>query len=179
MFTCTHTFMATGGYTDTATATGTDTVNNVPAPLETASATVLARTSMTSLEAEYWKEHLSATGALLPLALGNVSVSSTNSAFAILTWTGGCERSTTRAVNCLAAQLLAAELNVANDAANACIDTAIIQANSFLVTISYAGPGQRYVLTPTQLDTAFSLADPLDSFNGRGCPQPEIPASSS
>jgi hypothetical protein len=40
VFTCSHTFTAAGSYTDTATATGTDNVDSLPAPEETASASV-------------------------------------------------------------------------------------------------------------------------------------------
>ena len=57
-----------------------------------------------------------------------------------------CSSNTSQgAVACLAAQLLGAELNVANGASH-CADTVISQANAFLVSVNYVGPriGERH-----------------------------------
>ncbi len=71
------------------------------------------------------------------------------------------------AVGCLAGQLLAAELNVANGS-NTCINATISQANSFLSSIGYKGPTGTYKLTSAQRATAVSLAGTLNTYNNRG-----------
>ena len=88
--------------------------------------------------------------------------------------------SSQNAVGCLAAQLLAAELNVAN-VANSCIVTVadgINDANKFLsggaadgVTgISYTGPASTYTLTTAQRNEALVLKNKLVNYNqGGGC----------
>jgi hypothetical protein len=73
------------------------------------------------------------------------------------------------AVGCLATQLLTAELNVANDVSNACAYSTIVQANTFLVTIGYAGPNLTYPQTVAQREAAITLAGKLDSFNNGTC----------
>ena len=71
------------------------------------------------------------------------------------------------AVGCLAGQLLAAELNVANGS-NTCINATISQANSFLSSIGYKGPTGTYKLTSAQRATAVSLSGTLNTYNNRG-----------
>ncbi len=170
VFTCTHTFNAAGMFTDTATATGTDTTSNLPAPPETASATVQVGTGNAALGLGFWKNHTTATGALLPMTLGHFTVDSTTTASAIFAAMNCSNSSPQGAVGCLAAQLLTAELNVANDVSNACAYSTIVQANMFLVTIGYAGPNQTYPQTAAQREAAISLAGRLDSFNNGTCP---------
>jgi hypothetical protein len=75
------------------------------------------------------------------------------------------------AAACLAAQLLGAELNVANGA-NTCICGTIKDANAFLVEIGYAGPGVavHYDLSHTRAQ-AIALKTKLDNYNNnKGCP---------
>jgi hypothetical protein len=169
VFVCTHTFNVAGTYTDTATATGMDTTDNLAAPPETASATVQARAANAVLGPGSWKNNLSATGALLPVALGNFTVSSTAAASSIFESMNCGKSSPEGAVGCLAAELLSAELNVANDASNACVYATVIQANSLLIAIGYAGPGHTYTETAAQRDASISLAGKLDSFNNGSC----------
>jgi hypothetical protein len=169
VFTCTHTFSATGTFTDTATATGTDTTSNLPAPAETASATVQVGTGNAAVGLGFWKNHPTATGALLPVTLGRFTVDSTTTASAIFAAMNCGITSPQGAVGCLAAQLVTAELNVANDVSNACAYSTIVQANMFLVTIGYAGPNLTYPQTAAQRDAAISLAGKLDSFNNGTC----------
>lgn len=83
------------------------------------------------------------------------------------------------AIGCLAGHLLAAELNVKNNAGNACIAAVIANADSFLsggvvdgVTgINYNGPSATYTLTTAQRNLAISLKNALDKYNNNlGCP---------
>jgi hypothetical protein len=169
VFTCTHTFNSAGTFTDTATASGTDTTSNLAAPPETASATVQVGASNAALGLGFWKNHPTATSALLPMTLGHFRVDSTTTASAIFAAMNCSNSSPQGAVGCLAAQLLTAELNVANDVSNACAYSTIVQANMFLVTIGYAGPNQAYPQTAAQREAAISLEGKLDSFNNGTC----------
>jgi hypothetical protein len=76
------------------------------------------------------------------------------------------------AAACLAAQLLGAELNVANGA-NPCICTTINQAIAALTAVHYAGPGAAITLSGSGYTRAqlISLKTALDNYNnGLGCP---------
>jgi uncharacterized repeat protein (TIGR01451 family) len=171
VFTCTTTFNTPGTFTDNATATGTDTVDANPAPVETASATVVVVSSIPALSAGYWKNHETATTALLPQTLGGYSVTTFSQARAIFE-AMNCSNSSTstqNAVGCLAAQLLAAELNVANNTSNACINSTLIAANQFLNSVAYTGPTGTYTLTSAQRSSAISLASTLNNFNNGIC----------
>lgn len=84
----------------------------------------------------YWKNHTSAMSPLLPQALGNYMVTTTTQGVAVLS-----DPSAKYAENQLAAQLLAAELNLANNAPTCpALATAITDANGLLTTIGYNGP---------------------------------------
>ena len=73
------------------------------------------------------------------------------------------------AAGCLAAQLLAAKLNVKNGAA-ACIAPTIASADAFLSSSGYTGPNATYTLTAEQRAQAIELKDVLDTYNnGLGC----------
>jgi hypothetical protein len=79
--------------------------------------------------------------------------------------------SNSNAAACLAAQLLGAELNVAN-VANPCICDTINQAIAFLTAVGYSGPGSAvtFDLTHTRAQ-AIALKTALDNYNnGLGCP---------
>jgi hypothetical protein len=79
--------------------------------------------------------------------------------------------SDSNAAACLAAQLLAAELNVANGA-NRCICDTINEANAFLEAVNYNGPGSAVTFDATHTRAqAIALKTALDSYNNnKGCP---------
>jgi hypothetical protein len=78
------------------------------------------------------------------------------------------------AASCLAAQLLAAELNVAN-VANDCICDTIADAKAFLTAVGYDGPNDANGVTFSGSNTrayAIELKTDLDNYNnGLGCPE--------
>jgi hypothetical protein len=78
--------------------------------------------------------------------------------------------SDSNAAACLAAQLLGAELNVANGANN-CACSIIGQAKSFLSAVGYAGPGSKVTFNATHTRAmAISLKTLLDNYNNnKGC----------
>jgi len=79
--------------------------------------------------------------------------------------------SNSNAAACLAAQLLGAELNVAN-IANPCICDTINQAIAFLTAVGYNGPGSAVAFNATYTRAgAIALKTALDNYNnGLGCP---------
>ena len=110
----------------------------------------------------------------LPQPLGGYSVTTFQTVAKVIA-ANNCSNATTsaqNAVGCLAAQLLAAELNVAFGS-NTCIITnanGINAANAFLTGISYAGPTGTYPLTTAQRNTALTLKNELVNYNqGGGC----------
>jgi hypothetical protein len=134
----------------------------------------------------YWKTHLTFdskhplapyTAKYLPKSLGNYVVDTTAKATAV--FNANCSSTTSQnAISCLAAQLLAAELNVANGA-DPCANAIIAKANSFLsggtvdgVTgINYVGPTGNYsTITAAQRAEAISLKTALDTYNNGTCP---------
>jgi hypothetical protein len=119
-----------------------------------------------ALSQGYWKNHQAQTSSLLPIKLGSYAVSTSSQARAVFD-ASNCGKSTQQnAVGCLAAQLLAAELNQANHAQPAsCVVNAISSANAFLGGLPYVGPSGSYALTQTQRQAAISLATTLDNFN--------------
>jgi len=138
----------------------------------------------------YWKNHLAANGTAgcsslpsgtgcskngpftkqyLPLNLGNYTVSTIQQAANVFVGMNCSNSSGQNAVGCLAGQLLAAELNVANGASH-CADTVISDANAFLISINYTGPSGTYTLTSAQRSTAVQLAGELSAYNAGTCP---------
>ena len=105
----------------------------------------------------FWKNHEAATTALLPQTLGHYTVSTFAEAKAIF---GAMKCSD--AVNCLAAHLLAAQLDVANGS-SICITGVIFHANQFLDKVGYAGPGN-YTITADQRAHAISFEQALDKY---------------
>jgi hypothetical protein len=79
------------------------------------------------------------------------------------------------AAACLAAQLLAAQLNVANGA-NTCICDTIKEAKAFLTAVNYNGPGQPVTFNATYTRAkAIELKTRLDNYNNNlGCPAPPV-----
>jgi hypothetical protein len=105
----------------------------------------------------YWKNHESATTALLPEMLGNYTVSTFAQATAIFD-----AMKCSSPVDCLAGHLLAAELDVASGS-SICITGVIFQANTLLKKVAYAGPGD-YTASATQLARALALEVELDNY---------------
>jgi hypothetical protein len=115
----------------------------------------------------YWKNHQRHAELLLPLNLGNFTVSSFSTARAIF---NGMNCSSTKdqdAVGCLAGHLLASTLNVKNNASK-CIQPTIDAANAFLKSIGYSGPTGKYTLTAAQRAQLIQLKDALDKYNNTG-----------
>jgi hypothetical protein len=78
--------------------------------------------------------------------------------------------SDSNAAACLAAQLLAAELNVANQA-NTCICATIGNAIDFLTAVGYSGPGTKPTFSGTNTRAAaIALKTRLDNYNNGTCP---------
>jgi hypothetical protein len=132
----------------------------------------------------YWKNHRVQATALLPQKLGNYTVATFAQATAVFNATN-CGSSTSQgAIGCLAGQLLAAELNLANFA-SPCIQPTVNKATSFLkggtVTaggttatgVNYVGPSGTYTLTANGRTVATKLASALDGYNsGKSCVNP-------
>jgi hypothetical protein len=151
---------------------------------QTKTCTMLNHDIAPRLTIGYWKNHLSQVSALLPQKLGNYTVATTAQATAVFNATN-CSSSTSQsAIGCLAGELLAAELNLANFA-SPCIQPTVNKATSFLkggtVTVSgktaagvsYVGPSGTYNLSATQRAIAVSLSGALDAYNnGKSCPNP-------
>jgi hypothetical protein len=182
---------------NTATSTTNDTLTPV-----SAHATVRVCHFRAALTIGYWANHLDKTGQpycgnlpggtgcsnngpwakpYLPQPIGPYSVSSILNAAQVFA-SNNCSNASTSGQNafaCLAAQQLAAELNVANGA-NFCIGGVISSANSFLSggTVdgvagrSYPGPGVSISpsVTTAQRNEALVLKNKLANYNqGGGC----------
>jgi hypothetical protein len=105
----------------------------------------------------FWKNHQTQTQALLPQELGSFVVSTASEATAIFK-----AMKCNDAVDCLAGHLLAAELDVANGS-SICISAVIFQANQFLGSVGYSGPGP-YTITSSQRAMALSFESTLDDY---------------
>jgi Prealbumin-like fold domain len=154
-------------------------------PGETKTCTILNHDIAPRLTIGYWKTHPSQTTALLPQKLGNYTVATFAQANAVFN-AANCSSSTSQnAIGCLAGQLLAAELNLANFA-SPCIQSTVNKANTFLkggtVTVSgktaagvnYVGPSGTYTLSATQRAIAVALSNALNSYNNnsKSCSNP-------
>jgi hypothetical protein len=132
----------------------------------------------------YWKTHQAATTALLPQTLGSYAVTTFAGALAVLN--ANCSSSkASDLISCLAAQLLAAKLNLAN-ASDPCIQPTVTKADAFLsggtvtaggVTatgVTYTGPSGTYTLSASQRAVAETLKNALDKYNNnkKGCLNP-------
>jgi len=181
----TFTRVATLSATTTNTATATGTVLGIIVTA-TASATVTANSGNCPFTPGYWKNHLSEASRFLPIRLGNFSVSTTTLVTRVFNAMNCSSNKPADAIGCLAGHLLAAKLNVANGGGNACINTVISKADTFLTkpptttvtfgsnsapSINYTGPTGTYNLTTAQRNLAVSLKDALDKYNNNlGCP---------
>ena len=113
----------------------------------------------------YWKNHITegnpTTLSLLPISLGNYVVSTGAQVTAIFN-----AMNCSAPVNCLAAHLLAVELDLASGS-NPCITSVVADADAFLVARSYAGVGT-YVLTAAQKTAALALQSSLSTYISGG-----------
>ncbi len=156
------------GWSGACSGTGTCTVTMDQDRAVTATF-ALAPTSVGALSAGYWKTHQAQTTALLPITLGNYTVSTFAQATAVFKNMNCGTSSQNGAAGCLAGQLLAAKLNVKNGAGT-CIAPTIADADAFLVSINYVGPSGTYSLSAAQRALAIQLKDALDRYNnGLGC----------
>ncbi len=125
----------------------------------------------------YWKTHGTHTASLLPQNLGDYVVDSWAKAQAVFDDTKCGHGQSADALGCLAGHLLAAKLNLANGA-DPCIGPVVGQADAFLRSLGYAGPGT-YSLSSSQRETALTLKNKLDAYNnGGGCPEDDPPTPS-
>lgn len=119
--------------------------------------------------AGYWKTNEAATTDLLPVMLGNYRVDSFPNAQNVFKKMNCSIKSNNDAVGCLAGQLLAAKLNVENDA-DPCINSTIASADAFLISVGYIGPSGTYTLTKAERQSAIDLKTLLANYNtGLGC----------
>jgi hypothetical protein len=112
-------------------------------------------------------------GACVAGKLSNTFTATASTALTVFN-ANNCSNASTsdsNAAACLAAQLLAAELNVAN-VANPCICTTITNAIAFLTAVGYNGPGSKVTFNATYTRAgAIALKTALDNYNnGKGCP---------
>jgi Prealbumin-like fold domain len=146
---------------------------------QTKTCTMLNHDIAPRLTIGYWKNHQSQTTALLPQKLGNYNVATFVQATAVFNATNCSSTKPQDAIGCLAGELLAAELNLANFA-SPCIQPTVNKATSFLkggtVTVSgktaagvnYVGPSGTYNLNATQRTIAVALSGALDAYNNNG-----------
>jgi hypothetical protein len=151
---------------------------------QTKTCTMLNHDIAPRLTIGYWKTHRPQTTALLPEKLGNYVVATFAQATAVFNATNCSGTKPQDAIGCLAGQLLAAELNLANFA-SPCIQPTVDKATSFLkggtVTVSgttatginYVGPSGTYTLNANQRTVAAKLAAALDAYNNsKTCSNP-------
>ena len=152
----------------TATYTGDKNNSTASSPC-TAEPVTVTKPSVMTLTPGYWKNHLSFTpghptapytGEYLPITLGTYTVSTTSDAFDVLS---NLECRTT-GINCLAGQLLAAELNLANNTST-CIATVVAAADTLLTKVGYNGPRSYPTVTKSQAAMAKELASELSLYN--------------
>jgi len=96
-------------------------------------------------------------------------VTTTSDATAIFNKANCSSSSAQNAFGCLAAQLLAAKLNIKNGSSN-CIQSTVNAADALLAAGGYAGPNGSYNLTSSQRSSAITLKTALDRYNNnQGC----------
>jgi hypothetical protein len=107
----------------------------------------------------------------LPQSLGTYSVDTILKAAKIFAGNNCSNASTSNAnaISCLAAQLLAAELNIANQSDPSCISATITAANNFLTAIGYNGAGTGTLDATHTRAQAIALKTALDNYNNFGC----------
>lgn len=116
----------------------------------------------------YWKNHEQETESKLPVPLGNYLVDTLAKAKAVLD-----TAHMKNAHDMLAAQFLAARLNVLSGVPSACVNAAMNDpyptgATGILVYAGYMGPGT--TASPSDKAAVNAVKDALDNFNNKGCP---------
>jgi hypothetical protein len=139
-----------------------DTCVQPPPPPPPPTGTATARTI------GYWKNHDQDTMSKLPVMLGNYNVDTLAKAKAVFD-----QAHAKNAYDMLAAQLLAAKLNVLSGVPSACVNAAINDppptgATGLLVSANYNGPGT--TAPPADKEAVNAVKDKLDAFNNNGCP---------
>ena len=127
----------------------------------------VTQTQVTPQGPGYWKTHPDNTAALLPQPLGVFLVDASTDATAIFRDMNCGSNKAKSAVGCLAAQLLAAKLNIANGS-DQCIAEVVTQADALLSKIGYSGSSASYELTADQRAQAIALKNVLDTYNKAG-----------
>ena len=134
-----------------------------------------------ALGSGYWKNHLEDSAMqYLPKSLGNYQVDTIQRAAQVFKGTNCSSSKDQNAIGCLAGQLLATKLSLANGSL-ACpgILQAVAGADAFLKGqtvngvpgINYVGPGGHYALTAAQRGLALALKDKLNTYNSNiACP---------
>jgi uncharacterized repeat protein (TIGR01451 family) len=155
-----HTYAAVGPYTITVTVVddGGSTTG------ATAATSVVVVPPTDALSVGYWKNHQEHTTSLLSITLASYTVGTFADATAVFTNMNCGKSSANDAAGCLAAQLLAAKLNLKNGAGT-CIAPTIANADAFLFSIGYTGPNAAYTLTAAQRAQAIQLKDLLNTYN--------------
>jgi hypothetical protein len=161
----------------TSVVTGNNVKTTLKSPCGAATETAVTRVpGVQTLTPGYWKTHpgtltnhkcisgpphptTPCTIGELPLKLGTYTVSTFAEACAVLSHLT-CK---TTGINCLAGQLLAAELNLGHGT-NTCIMTVVNEANTLLSAVGYNGP-RVYHDTKTQAALAKTLANKLSIYN--------------
>jgi hypothetical protein len=146
------------------------------APAGTPGCSTLPKTSSCNKSGPYTSQYLG-TSICSGCVVGKLStlytVTTINQAAAVFIANNcsNASKSDSNAAACLAAQLLGAELNVANGA-NTCICNKIIEAKAFLSAVGYNGPGSKVTFTNTYTRAyAIQLKTALDNYNNnKGCP---------
>ena len=167
-----------------AVSAGCSTVNDYPAGLEIyyisgtgwdgssvvdwAFRTYVTPSYAPPLQMGYWKKNAAATTAQLPQTLGDYGVTAFTQAKAVFD-ASNCGKPRGDAVSCLAGQTLPAKLNV-GAGGDPCIAATIGDADAFLTSVGYAGPGL-YSLTKEQRAEAIALKTILTNYLlNVGCP---------
>lgn len=133
--------------------------------------TYVTATSSGGVGVGAWRNDPVATTALLPQTLGSSYTVETFAQARTVFDNGNCgAHRPGDAIGCLAAQLLAAKLNVASGASD-CIVPTITSAETFLSDTPYTGPATHYSLSRARRAEALSLQSALASYNG-GAPCP-------
>jgi len=112
----------------------------------------------------FWKNHEDETAEHLPITIGNLDVTDFDTAKLVF------KANAKNAHDMLAAQLLAAEINVWNGVPNCVeVDDAISDAQLELVDANYMGPGTTTAPQNGDKVAVNAIKDILDDYNNNGC----------
>jgi hypothetical protein len=154
--------LSSGPYSFLATYGGDITYQGSTGPCETLTVT---KPVVPNHSLGYWKTHNDPTADLLPQYLGKFKVATFAQATSIL---GGTDCGSSGVLNCMAAMLLAAELNLAQGGPT-CIANTVADANALLIKHSYSGL-KSYSLSVADKTAATNLHAKLSAYNIEGIP---------